>query len=84
MPALLRVSGLWPRCWQQGALKDVQPLGLDLARAGNNERNLSTTRVIDLVYYLYNTLSRVPGTDKLPSITNVLAPLYEDPVHVIV
>ena len=60
MPARLRVSGLCPLCWQQGALNDVQPDGLDLARGGSSVRNLSTTRVILQVYYLYSILSTVP------------------------
>ena len=75
IPARLRVSGLCPLCWQQGALNDVHPDGLDLARGGSSVRNLSTTRVILQVYYLYSILSMVP-TEILESFnTNVLTPL---------
>jgi hypothetical protein len=63
-PPRLRVSGLCPRCPQHGALKLVQPLGLDLARGGISVRNLSTTRVMYTVYYLYNILSTVPEVGK--------------------
>jgi hypothetical protein len=63
-PPRLRVSGLCPRLPQHGALKLVQPLGLDLARDGSSVRNLSTTRVIHTVYYLYKTLSTVPVVGK--------------------
>ena len=81
MPPRLRVSGLCPRCPQQGALNDVQPDGEFLALGGSRERNLSTTSVIYTVYYLYNTLSirptlRVPEADT----TNVLYPITLVPV----
>ena len=75
MPARLRVSGLCPLCWQQGALNDVHPDGLDLARGGSSVRNLSTTRVILQVYYLYSILSTVPDEISELSNTNVLTPL---------
>ena len=74
-PPRLRVSGLCPRCWQHGALNDVQPLGLGLARGGISVRNLSTTRVIPVLYYLYNTLSTTDTEIGVSLRTKVLTPL---------
>jgi hypothetical protein len=47
IPALLRVSGLCPRCWQQGALNESHPEGDVFDLGGSREVNLSTTSVID-------------------------------------
>jgi hypothetical protein len=73
-PARLRVSGACPLCWQHGALKLVQPLGLDLARGGKRFLNLSTTSVIHILYYLYNILSSDPVLEIVPETTKVLTP----------